>query len=185
MEHGRKGNRFVSQLCNLEQWDSENRTRSARALELCSILEQERKSLRIQVPALYWRLIGLRLVLSWHHGEGKKLPSWSTVKNVATGNAEPHWSWEDYHLTAQIHAALYSLRIMKQIFAYIVAEQGKFKFSSQIDDLRKQLLDLPPMSGLFPSRIEIKNLSSSIGDRDWKKWLLDHERKYSGVAVST
>lgn len=101
---------------------------------------------------LLWRIYALAQTYRWYLNTGKLPPSRHAMTRVMTAVATEKWQWEDYHLSAQIQAVLYSLRIIQQILAYTLSNEIS---SDILFRLAVKLRDLPQLAQLIPSRSEL------------------------------
>lgn len=117
-----------------------------------------------------WRTFALSEILHHYAENQKKSPSRSALAYSITGHANRKISWHDIHLSAQMEAVLYSLRMLKQILNYprplpnSQTSDPRAKNSSSSNDslrLRAILETLPPLNQLLPSRLELATQSSS------------------------
>lgn len=71
-----------------------------------------------------WRCFALCEVSSWYLNNGKKLPSRDTLTAVFSGTAkdQQQMSWSEIHISAQLQAVLYSLRMLHQILSHLVVD---------------------------------------------------------------
>jgi hypothetical protein len=99
-----------------------------------------------QVPRdLVWPLIALHLVLH----ELTTVPKISLLTRVLSGDFNETWGF--IHLTARYHAALYSLRILKQCIAYWLSTHPdtSAEMRHHMDTLNGHLVDMPSIAELF------------------------------------
>jgi hypothetical protein len=118
-----------------------------------------------------WRTFALSEVLHWYSQTQKKAPSRNALAYSITGRTNNKISWLDIHLSAQMQAVLYSLRILKQLLTYSTPpllnpqlSTPQAKCSSSADPflrLNAILGTLPPLSQLLPSRLELINNPST------------------------
>ncbi|KAF1959751.1 hypothetical protein CC80DRAFT_590938 [Byssothecium circinans] len=94
---------------------------------------------------LVWPLVAANLILL----ELPKAPTISSFIRVLTGRFDN--SWDFVHLTARLHAALYSLRMLKQcVDMWIYQYQNSSAEPRQhMDTLNRHLVDMPTISDLF------------------------------------
>lgn len=110
-----------------------------------------------------WRTFALSEILHQSAESQKKPLSRSTLAVSITGQANRKISWLDIHLSAQMEAVLYSLRMLKQILNHSRAlpnpqSEPHAKHSSSSDSSLRlsAILDtLPPLNQLLPSRLEL------------------------------
>lgn len=83
-------------------------------------------------------------------------PDISVEDRVAALKGNPTakvWSWEDIQLEAEIQAVLYSLRIVRQIFQYLISVGAALP--NTVLELNQALTELPPLKVLMPTRLEV------------------------------
>ena len=108
------------------------------------------------------RMIGLMGVLDWYMTCGKPLPHWSIAEQAMIGTPSGIWTWEHLHISAQIQAYLYSLRIVKQMLDYTDALTANVGSAAPLADLAEALQSLPPLVTLMPSRGELYASAASL-----------------------
>jgi len=154
MEYGRRGGRIAStgtSFLAAKEIVSSCRT-------LFNILDDECDVyMQLPLPAV-WRLIGMYLVCQSLIEDGKPLPSRNDVKLLLSGQHAGS-SWAYIHVSAQLQAALYSLRMLGQFlnvfFAAYSSSLDAKEFASLLRDLQRHLNALPPLHELFPpARLE-------------------------------
>ena len=111
---------------------------------------------------LVWRVYSLSQVYHWYLNTSRTPPSRDALKWAMTGIYKPRPTWDDIHLSAQIQAVLYSLRMIKQILGYTAAFT-KTPSNLILQDLATVLADLPKMALLIPSNLE---LAAQMSDFD-------------------
>ena len=110
----------------------------------------------------YFKAYGVYLVCKWYLDNDKPLPARQALSQLLRGAAGTTLAWLDIHLSAQLQAALYSLRMAKQILRYVKvgAVTG---FPTLLRDLDEILIGLEPMDRLVPSRLEaVKDKSPEL-----------------------
>ena len=168
-EYTRKGQRFLNQLVPVLDLLNGEKGIGGHAEHICGLYLAITDRFAFNSIAMIWRLVGMKLVLTWYEDEGKSIPTAQTIENVMTGNAGSVWSWEDLHLTAQIHAALYSLRMVKQSLCFISKMEEKVNFFGPIRSLFDVLGGLPELKLLIPTRLELKAHSTLLLEADWSQ----------------
>ena len=103
-----------------------------------------------------YRIFALRESYRWYIINSKNPPSRKSIAPTMTGHLGSLVQWEDIHLDAQICSVLYALRMVKQCLGYITVEKSG---REGIIELQDTLEDLPPLSGLLPSFVEMKGLA--------------------------
>lgn len=85
--------------------------------ELADYIFDERSKLVSQSHAVCWRLLALKYVLlSLHESQKKLLP---LQEAIATAKHQEPRTWNQLHFLAQVHATLYSIRMLKQVLAWV------------------------------------------------------------------
>lgn len=111
-----------------------------------------------------WRTFALSEILYRSAENQKKPPSRSALASQITGQANRKISWLHIHLSAQVEAVLYSLRILKQILHHSRTlpnpqpAEPLTKHPSSDDSFSRLsaiLETLPPLNQLLPSRLEL------------------------------
>lgn len=70
-----------------------------------------------------WRPYALCEVFGWYYDSGKKLPSKDTLITVFSGSIKSEkLSWNEVHISAQLQAVLYSLRMLHQILRHLIGD---------------------------------------------------------------
>ncbi|MCJ1410033.1 hypothetical protein MMC19_004118 [Ptychographa xylographoides] len=106
--------------------------------------------------AMIWRIFAVIQVMVWHIETERTLPSLEAFIRAFCGKNTAFISWQDIQLSAQIQAALYSARILKQV----VANEGSTRVETshlEFLELSSVLKDLPSLRELIPSRLELQN----------------------------
>ena len=160
-EYSRKGQRYVYQRSDVDARFSTPSGLSTYAQSFCHLFEKVTRHFQMSEQNIYWKLVGLTQVLNWYHTEQKAHPTENTAWNAVTAVGDGKWSWEDIHLSAQIQAALYSLRVIKQIMEYSYSKNDPPCFSPPLRALYEVLQDLPPLRLLLPTRTELQDLASN------------------------
>ncbi|KAF7713554.1 Uncharacterized protein PECH_000574 [Penicillium ucsense] len=100
-------------------------------------------------PSTFWIMFALADIYCDVDNQAS-LPDAETLERFLTkGFQGQRTEWTDIHLCAQIHAVLYSLRILQQLLRVL----PESKYLSEMD--RRALEDLPPLHILIPSRQEM------------------------------
>lgn len=108
-----------------------------------------------------WRAYALADVYRWYLNTGKVTPSRPTMLAVMTGFSLSQPNWEQIHLSAQIQAVLYSLRMIQQILDYAITTTP-FTVPPELSDLAAFLQDLPQIAQLMPSTSELSALTEDL-----------------------
>ncbi|CAD6566988.1 MAG: hypothetical protein ASARMPREDX12_009207 [Alectoria sarmentosa] len=113
-----------------------------------------------------WRAYALADVYRWYLDNGKPPPSRETMTRLMTGLSKPGSTWEDIHLSAQVQAVLYTLRMTQQILRYTMSTTTtKMGPSKPLKKLASIFDTLPPMAQLVPSGLELAARMSSIANQ--------------------
>ncbi len=110
---------------------------------------------------LIWRTYALFKVYLWHLNASKPPPSRALLQRALTGNYTPHPTWEDIHLSAQIQAVLYSLRMIQQVLQYI-SSAGVKPLPRELQELAASLQHLPVLAKLMPSPWELTKVMEEL-----------------------
>ena len=114
-------------------------------------------------PSIYWRIVAVAQVLQWYKQREKPLPTYKLIERAVTGSRDQDWTWPGMHLTAQIEAALYSLRTIKQSLEYITdIKRSNACFGPVLNQVLEQVKDIPSICALMPSRKELESLVSTM-----------------------
>ena len=108
-----------------------------------------------------WRAYALADVYRWYLNNSKPPPSRETMTRLMTGLSKPSSTWEDIHLSAQVQAVLYTLRMTQQILAYTISTT-KIGTPKPLKKLTWILNTLPPIAQLMPSGFELAAQMSTI-----------------------
>ena len=111
-------------------------------------------------PLLY-RTYALFTIYLWHLSVSKTPPSRTLLQRALTGTYTPHPTWEDIHLSAQIQAVLYSLRMIQQVLQYIFSAIEE-ALPSELLELAASLEDLPVLAELMPSSWELREMVAGV-----------------------
>ena len=150
VELTRRGQSFAAQEIPLLSRDGVNDF----ALRLHQQLDQYTTRFSGIHKPLVWRLYALSQVYHRYLNTGRTPPSREALTRAMTGTYKPRPTWDDIHLSAQIQAVLYSLRMVKQILAYTAAATDTHR-NPPLQNLAKILDDLPNMALLIPSSLEL------------------------------
>lgn len=132
------------------------------ALRLHKQLDEYRSQFSELHKPLVWRLYALSQVYHWYLNTSRTPPSREALTRAMTGRHKRRPSWDDIHLSAQIQAVLYSLRMIKQMLGYTAAFPNTFS-DPVLQNLATVLADLPNMALLIPSDLE---LAAQMSDSD-------------------
>jgi hypothetical protein len=119
-------------------------------------LAARRKQIDTHSPVVRWRTFGMIDVFKWYIENDRTLPSRSTCLKVLYEINKNTVNWEDIHLSAQLQAALYSYRLLKQVKDLAVFRnlQHSRTTGTVSSELFLPLSDLPHLSELIPSQDE-------------------------------
>ena len=108
-----------------------------------------------------WRAYALADVYRWYLDNNKPPPSRETMRRFMKGLSKPSAKWEDIHLSAQVQAVLYTLRMTQQILTYTISTTKKGP-PKPLKKLASILNTLPPTAQLIPSGSELATQMSTI-----------------------
>ncbi|KAF6805647.1 DNA replication initiation factor cdc45 [Colletotrichum sojae] len=110
-----------------------------------------------------WQAVALRLVLSSSQTDGKLDACVGAVKQaLSVEDGSSLVPWDVVHLSAQVHATLYSLRILAQILD-LLEEVKSANTPEGLDELRGLLSTLPSFAD-YPSVDGTRSLLTSMSD---------------------
>ena len=140
------------------------------------------KSLKVSIPArfsdiIFWRLYALYEISVWNIEQERNTASRISMAYVLTGVVNDTVSWDEVHLSAQVQAVLYSLRMLHQILKISNSSASKLSlgknvpsspnnFTRNVLDLEKTLDGFPSIERLFLSRHELVSLQLLPKDVD-------------------
>ena len=146
----RRGQTFALQEIPLFSYDG--------SIDFALRLQKQLDKYHTQFSGIYepliWRLYALSQAYHWYLNTSRTPPSRKALTRAMTGIYEPRPTWEDIHLSAQIQAVLYSIRMIKQILGYTAAIT-KTSLGPILQDLAALLNDLPQLALLVPSNLEL------------------------------
>ncbi|KIV84600.1 hypothetical protein PV11_00372 [Exophiala sideris] len=124
------------------------------------------RTVAVEEPLLAWYIIAFRLVLQQKLDAGKTTPQISQIAGLLglqPLSARP--SWDDIHLLANIHALLYSFRILHQILHHVtpmLANSGQCdeELIYVLERLRERFYTLPNIADLF---LDVHGLQARVG----------------------
>ena len=126
-------------------------------------------------PWVFWRIFAMMEVFQWYH-DGRTLPSTDVASKAFEGRHEIRLSWQDIHLCAQIEAALYSIRSLKQIVGHII-QQNWNSAEKELLNLNRGLATMPPLSSMIPARPQsTKTFMNEVTVDQVLELILDLER---------
>lgn len=177
IEHTRRGQKFAAHEIPLLSHDgvTDFAFQLKRQLD-----EHDTRFSRLHKP-LVWRLYALSQVYHWYLNTSRTPPSREALAGAMTGKYKPRATWDDIHLSAQIQAVLYSLRMIKQILTY-TAPPTTTSPNPVLRELAATLEDLPNMGLLIPSSFE---LAAQMSDFDIDDILDDLAAQLQQEAAAT
>ncbi|KAI9803157.1 MAG: hypothetical protein M1833_001228 [Piccolia ochrophora] len=97
-----------------------------------------------------WWYIAVQQILLWHKDDGRRAPPRSVISGLLRG--EPLLNWETVHIAAQFDAAMYSLRMLKQLgeVAAVVAESRPCEYKSELRGVVQEFQSLPLLNDHTP-----------------------------------
>ncbi|KAL9638644.1 MAG: hypothetical protein Q9164_001423 [Protoblastenia rupestris] len=167
-EYTRKGRRYVNTKdhygCS-KTWIDRAENFAQELLERLDNVRGRFNHINERWPSIYWRIVAAAQVLQWYKQNDKPLPACKLIERAITGSRNQGWTWPDMHLTAQIEAALYSLRTIKQSLEYIIdIKRSKAHFGPVLNQIFEQVKDIPSICTLMPSRMELESLTSTMDE---------------------
>ena len=157
VEHTRRGQNFVEHVIPLLSHDG--------VIDFANHLHRQLDEYDTRFSGLYkplvWRLYALSQVYHWYLNASRTPPSREDLTGAMTGQYKPRPTWDDIHLSAQIQAVLYSLRMIKQILACAVPATNS-SANRVLRDLAATLEDLPDMALMIPSSFELAAQISNV-----------------------
>ncbi|MCJ1379369.1 hypothetical protein MMC17_002470 [Xylographa soralifera] len=99
--------------------------------------------------AVIWKIFGMIEVFSWHLKSGRTFPLQKHAGTAIWSNNNTYVSWQDVQLSAQLQAALYSVRILKQVLTYVSRHYEPGSDTAFLLLLRR-LKSFPSLRTLFP-----------------------------------
>ena len=156
-EFHRKGDRILAQQISILSSDRFHTQSSEHLAKLQDFLD----TFADYPKHVTWRAYALEEVYRWYLNNSKAPPSRETMTRLMMGLSKPDSAWEDVHLSAQVQAVLYTLRMTQQILAYTISTT-KTKPPKPLKKLASILGSLPPIAQLIPSRSELAAQMSSM-----------------------
>lgn len=149
MEYGRRGRRIAK--TGMEPFTADEVVLNCKTL---SKIFHDTSRVRAQLPRpVLWRLIGIFLACQSLVEDEKPIPTRNCVEPLLSGR-DAGSSWLYIHLSAQLQAALYSLRMLKQFLDVFFAAYSSLpnaeEFVDLLRDLQRHLDVLPALHKLFP-----------------------------------
>lgn len=113
-----------------------------------------------------WACLAMQHVMKYCVSDGQSLPSLDDMIRAMTSRKER--KWHVLHLNAQFQAAFYSLRILKQILAFALAQETKRDETGSLAKLSALLGDLPRITEFFAERHAESAARRKAEDRTWR-----------------
>ncbi|KAI0398880.1 hypothetical protein F4802DRAFT_94572 [Xylaria palmicola] len=132
---------------------------SGETLEQCTLLINTLKQLIERMPSInmHWLAFAIYQDIVWSRSEQRSPLSASLLsKNKQKSNNADECSWNMIHFTAQVHASLYSLRMVKQTLE--VAASLRTTLPTPMRELLQNLSALPTLAE-WPT---VENLSQAL-----------------------
>jgi hypothetical protein len=128
-------------------------------------------------PSLLWSLFALSLVLA----ELNTPPPLPLILRVLNGDFDNTWAF--MQLTARLQAAMYSLRMLKQVTAIWLAVNSKTegKLHDNLSSLHLQMSTFPTISDIFVVSGQVRRL---LADHERLKGLVEEIFVSAGVEVA-
>ncbi|KAF1920975.1 XPG domain containing-domain-containing protein [Ampelomyces quisqualis] len=128
-------------------------------------------------PTLIWSLFALSLVVS----DLNTPPPILLITRVLNGDFDNTWAF--IHLAARLQAALYSLRMLKQITAVWLAtnQQTKSKLRSTLESVQLRMANFPSIADMFIVPGQAKRL---LANHEHLKELVEEIFKSAGLEVA-
>ena len=163
-EYARKGQRISSSTIQPVQ----KQQMQARTTEVLGYLDtSDIRDEAAEEPLLAWYILAFHLVHQQKLEAGKTTPEMSQIANVL-GLRLPasRPSWDDIHLLANIHAVLYSFRILHQLLHHVMPRLTKLSQpNEQLIHMIQQLLDkLDRLSNIADLFLDVRELRTRVGN---------------------
>ncbi|KKY19781.1 hypothetical protein UCRPC4_g04388 [Phaeomoniella chlamydospora] len=149
----RSGNRIISK--GRELYDYEQVSQNVQ--QLLGITSRIKKAIQeLTLDGLFlWRLLGLHEVCRDLSEAGKQAPDMDwMLKFLANGYVDDELTLDAVHVDANIQVAVYSFRILKQLCA-VSRKHLESRLISQVVTLEDCLADMPSLTEIFASRLEL------------------------------
>ncbi|KAL9040813.1 MAG: hypothetical protein Q9180_001686, partial [Flavoplaca navasiana] len=158
VEFSRRGLRTVPSIVSpLPSSDSIAEQEYIRNIHTLSFRLRDAKARFRTISTVFqYRIFALRESYRWYIINFKNPPCRNTIARTLTGHVGSLVRWEDIHLEAQTCSVLYALRMVKQFLGYITSEKSG---REGIIELQDTLEDLPPLSWLLPSSVELRKFA--------------------------
>ena len=159
-EYHRRGDRITTQQISIPSPDDSRVQASKFRAKVQDFVE----TLADYPKHVVWRAYALEDVYRWYLKNGKPPPSREAMTRLMTGLSKPNSTREDMHLSAQVQAVLYALRMTQQILVYTISTT-KTGPSNPLEKLASILNALPSIAELIPSGFELAAQMSTIEDQ--------------------
>lgn len=107
---------------------------------------------------LRWRVFAMREVVAWQGEQGKQAPEKTALMRLLQGKVGTRLDWSDIHLSAQIQAVLYSVRMLSQILSTSMSSKS---LPTSLLTTLISLTTLPPLAiALSGSNLSCATISS-------------------------
>lgn len=156
-EYHRRGDRIIAQQICIPSPDDFR----VQSTELLAKVQAFAETFADYPEHVIWRVYALADVYRWYLENSKPPPSREMMTRLMTGLSKPNSTLEDIHLSAQVQAALYTLRMTKQILVYTISTT-KTGPSEPLKELASILSTLPPIAQLIPSGFELAVQMSTL-----------------------
>ncbi|KAL8949328.1 MAG: hypothetical protein Q9222_004553 [Ikaeria aurantiellina] len=160
-EVSRRGNRILSSslsfnLCTMH-------SQIQQSLQHLSRLRATKPHFATLPPWLRYRIFALEEIHVWYLDTDKTPPSPALILEVLTGKCRNGvLSWDTIHLTAQMEALLYALRILKQVAFSTEYMDRDVLVEGKVREVAAHVHDLPDISALMLGRRKIQELWATI-----------------------
>lgn len=114
-----------------------------------------------QANSEVWANLAVSEVYSHFLDNGQSPPSSKALRAALDESHKVKFTWQAVQLAAQLQAALYSMRLLKQVLNYVLCRKPKM-INHRLRELHNELESLPALSELFASRIEHSHLSEQV-----------------------
>lgn len=170
----RRGPRITKQRITLqdENWIA------TEMMLLCERLKAARVAFGgdISLPS-FWRLFALCHIHGFDMTDASSSDTGRLVRFLKFGRMGPKLEWEDVHLCAQVHAVLYSIRILKQLLE-IVSVSDEY-----LVETRSIIAALPPLYIMMRPRREQAKEFNNIPVEEADKQLIGVFRQFHGTHI--
>ncbi|KAL8707681.1 MAG: hypothetical protein Q9220_007343 [cf. Caloplaca sp. 1 TL-2023] len=160
-EVSRRGNRIVSSPLPFNSSISPPHKSQHPFYKLIIRLDATKTHFPILPPCLRYRTFALKETLAWYIDNDKTPPSPSLILEVLTGECmDGVLSWENVHLTAQVEAVLYALRMLRQVAVWLEGMEGEE--GEILGEIMACVSDLPDIGSLMPGGGELQGMWTTV-----------------------